>query len=71
LPLIRTFSHTREVSTETGEAQTHGLSNALVEAKNTQLRLLTRIAHGFRNAGALIALGMLKLSGLCPPLPGR
>lgn len=49
----------------------HGLSNALIEAKNTQLRLLTRIAHGFHHASSLIALGMLKLSGLCPPLPGR
>lgn len=49
----------------------HGLSNALVEGKNTQLRLLHRIAHGFHDVNAFIALAMLKLAGLCPPLPGR
>lgn len=49
----------------------HGLSNARVEGVNTRIRLLTRIAFGFRSAGALIALAMLGLSGLCPPLPGR
>ena len=49
----------------------HGLSNALVEAKNTQLRLLVRQAFGFHNVQAFINLAMLKLAGLCPPLPGR
>ena len=49
----------------------HGLSNALVEGRNTQLRLLHRIAHGFHNVNAFIALAMLKLGGLCPALPGR
>lgn len=49
----------------------HGLTNALVEGKNTQLRLLHRVAHGFRHVDAFINLAMLKLSGLCPPLPGR
>lgn len=52
-------------------ALTHGLSNARVESVNTRLRLLTRIAFGFRSVEALIALAMLTLSGLCPPLPGR
>ncbi len=52
-------------------AVTHGLSNARVEAVNTKLRLLTRIAFGFRSPEALIALAMLSLGGLCPPLPGR
>jgi len=52
-------------------ALAHGLSNAIVEGKNTQLRLLLRIAHGFRHVRSLINLAMLKLSGLCPPLPGR
>jgi len=52
-------------------ALTHQLSNARVEAINTKLRLLTRIAFGFRSAQALIALAMLSLGGLCPPLPGR
>ncbi|MCA1699440.1 MAG: ISL3 family transposase, partial [Actinobacteria bacterium] len=47
----------------------HGLSNARVEAINTQIRLITRRAYGFHSAGALIALAMLTLAGLCPPLP--
>jgi transposase len=49
----------------------HGLTNALVEGRNTQLRLLHRIAHGFHDVNAFIGLAMLKLAGLCPPLPGR
>jgi transposase len=48
-----------------------GLSNGLAESVNTKLRLLTRIAFGFRSPEALIALAMLALGGLCPPLPGR
>jgi len=47
----------------------HGLSNARVEAINTQIRLLTRRAFGFHSPDALIALAKLSLSGLCPPLP--
>jgi transposase len=49
----------------------HGLSNARVEAINTQIRLIARRAFGFHTPQALISLAMLKLSGLCPPLPGR
>lgn len=49
----------------------HGLSNARVEAINTQLRRITRCAFGFHSADALIALAKLILSGLCPSLPGR
>jgi len=49
----------------------HELSNARVESINTRLRLLTRIAFGFRSADALIALAMLSLGGYCPPLPDR
>ena len=52
-------------------ALTHGLSNARVESVNTKIRLLTRVAFGFHSAKALIALAMLSLGGLCPPLPGR
>lgn len=47
----------------------HGLSNARIEQVNTQLRLITRRAYGFRTPEALIALAMLTLSGLCPRLP--
>jgi transposase len=50
-------------------AITHGLSNARVEAINTQIRMITRRAYGFHSARALIALAMLSLAGLCPPLP--
>ena len=52
-------------------ALSHGLSNARVESVNTKLRLLTRIAFGFRSPEALVALAMLDLGGLCPPLPAR
>jgi transposase len=48
-----------------------GLVDAAVVVVNTKLRLLTRIAFGFRSREALIALAMLALGGLCPPLPGR
>jgi transposase len=49
----------------------HGLSNGLIESANTKIRLLTRIAFGFHNPHALIALAMLTLGGLRPALPGR
>ena len=49
----------------------HDLSNALIESTNTKIRLLQRIAFGFRSADALIALAMLALGGFRPPLPGR
>jgi transposase len=49
----------------------HGLSNARIEAVNTKIRLITRIAFGFKNPHALIALAMLTLGGYRPPLPGR
>jgi hypothetical protein len=29
------------------------------------------VAFGFKSPQALIALAMLSLGGLCPPLPGR
>jgi transposase len=47
----------------------HGLSNARIEQINTQLRLITRRAYGFHTPQALIALAMLSLGDLCPPLP--
>ena len=49
----------------------HGVSNALSEATNTHLRLLTRRAYGYHSADALIAMATLTRGGLCPPLPGR
>ena len=50
---------------------THGLSNALIESTNTKLRLLTRIAYGFRSTDNLIAICLLDRGGYCPHLPGR
>lgn len=47
----------------------HGLSNARVEAANTSIRLLTRLAFGFHSAESLIAVAMLRLGGVCPQLP--
>lgn len=49
----------------------HDLSNALIESTNTKLRLLTRIAYGFREPEHLIALALLDRGGYCPALPGR
>ncbi len=55
----------------THAALVNSLSNARVESVNTKIRLITRRAFGFRSPEALIALAMLSLGGLCPPLPGR
>jgi transposase len=49
----------------------NNLSNALIESTNTKIRLLTRIAFGFRSPEALVALALLDRGGFCPPLPGR
>ena len=49
----------------------HSLSNGRVESMNTKIRLLTRIAFGFKSPHALIALAMLSLGGHKPVLPGR
>jgi transposase len=57
--------------TQIEAALRENLSNALIESTNTKIRLLTRIAFGFRSPDALIALAMLSLGGHRPPLPGR
>ena len=49
----------------------HGLSNGRIESVNTKIRLITRIAFGFRSPQALIALAMLNLGGHRPHLPRR
>ncbi|MGH8960728.1 MAG: ISL3 family transposase, partial [Jatrophihabitantaceae bacterium] len=49
----------------------HDLSNALIESTNTKIRLLQRIAFGFKSPAALVALAMLALGGYRPDLPGR
>jgi transposase len=50
---------------------TYRLSNAIVESVNTKIRLLIRIAFGFKSPDALIALVMLHLGGYNLTLPGR
>ena len=49
----------------------HGLSNGRIESANTKIRLITRVAFGFKSPEALIALAMLNLGGHRPMLPGR
>ena len=49
----------------------NGVSNARVEQINTQIRLIIRRGFGYHSPDAVIALAMLSLAGLCPPLPGR
>jgi transposase len=52
-------------------AMLNKLSNAIVESTNTKLRVLTRMAYGFKEPEHLIALALLDRGGYCPPLPGR
>jgi transposase len=46
----------------------HGLSNGRIESVNTKIRLITRVAFGFKSPDALIALAMLNLGGHRPTL---
>src|SRR5207244_13263465 len=66
--LAKTVKNYRDLINNTLD---HGLSNALSEATNTHLRLLTRRAYGYHSADALIAMATLTRGGCCPPLPGR
>jgi transposase len=50
---------------------TYRLSNGLIESTNTKIRLLTRIAFGFKNPQALIAMVRLHLCGYDLTLPRR
>lgn len=47
------------------------VSNALIESTNTKIRLLQRMAFGFKEPEHLIALALLDRGGYCPSLPGR
>ncbi len=42
-----------------------------IESTNTKIRVLTRIAYGFKSPEALIVLAMLALGGQGPDLPGQ
>ena len=48
-----------------------GLSQGLIESTNTKIRLLTRIAFGFKGPEPLIALALLALGSHPPVLPSR
>ena len=52
-------------------AMINNLSNALIESTNTKLRVLHRMAFGFKEPEHLIALALLDRGGYCPALPGR
>ena len=49
----------------------YGLSNARIEATNNKIKLLIRIAYGFRDIDTMIALIMLFCSSIEIPWPGR
>lgn len=49
----------------------HDLSNGRIESMNTKIRLITRVAFGFKSLEALIGLAMLSLGVQNPVLPGR
>jgi transposase len=51
-------------------AMISNLSNALIESTNTKLRMLHRMAFGFKEPEHLIALALLDRGGYCPALPG-
>ncbi len=70
-PFVKLAKDIRAYLPDIENALAHRLSNALVESVNTRIRLITRRAFGFHGAEPLIALVMLSLGGLCPPLPGR
>jgi len=70
-PFVRVAKTIRRLREGIADAIRHGLSNARVEATNTKVRVLTRVAYGFHSAAALVSLVYLTLGGCFPPLPGR
>lgn len=49
----------------------HGLSNARIEAINNKIKVTIRMGYGFRNVDNLIALIMMRCSGMKVSIPGR
>ena len=70
-PFVKVARRITEQRQRIEAAITNKLSNAAVEQVNTQIRLITRRGFGYHSPWAVIALAMLSLGGLCPPLPGR
>ena len=68
-PFVKLAKTVREHRERIEAAFDTGASNGLAESTNTRVRLLHRVAFGFHSAEPLVALAMLKLGGLCPPLP--
>ncbi len=68
-PFVKLARRITEQRPRVEAAITNKLSNARVEQVNTQLRLITRRGFGYHSPWAVIALAMLSLGGLCPPLP--
>lgn len=62
---IRKFQEDIKVTLELG------LTNAALESANAKVRLIIRRAFGFHSGDATVAMVLLCLGGLCPPLPGR
>lgn len=70
-PFVKLAADMRRHLAAIDAALTHGLTNARVESVNTKIRLLQRVAFGYRHPEALIAMAMLSLGGCRPALPGR
>ena len=70
-PFVDLARRMRRYRDDIANTLAHKLSNARVEAVNTKIRLLTRIAFGFKSVDALISLVMLHLGGYDIRLPGR
>lgn len=70
-PFVKLARRITEQRSRVEAALQHQLSNARVEQVNTQIRLIVRRGFGYHSPQAVIALAMLSLGGLCPPLPGR
>ena len=52
-------------------AAKHNLSNARMEATNNKIKLVIRVAFGFRNEENMISMVMLTCSDVRPRLPGH
>jgi transposase len=69
-PFVKLAQRITEQRDRVEAAINNDLSNARVEQINSQIRLITRRGFGYHSPEAVIALAMLSLGGLCPPLPG-
>jgi transposase len=70
-PFVKLAKRITDQRSKVEAALRHNLSNARIEQLNTQIRLITRRGFGYHSPDAVIALAMLTLGGLCPPLPSR